>query len=978
MTTTPIYTLRVADVYRQLETSPDGLSSDEVLTRQNLYGKNLLSESAKPRLLSRFLKLLRNPSAILLLCAGILALILQEPLLCIFIFSLVLINAGFSFWREYSAERAIQALSQLLPDQTRVVRSGIEILIPAFELVPGDILVLEEGDNIPADARIIEEFGLRINHATLTGESVPARKTADASLVEGISEIERPNLIFAGTSVVSGTTRAVVFATGMLTQFGRLAHLTETARIDVSPLQRELERFIGRLQWFAIGMGVLVFIISILDLGMQWQESMALSIGMLVAIIPEGLPATTTLTLAMSAQRLAQRGVLVKKLSNIELLGNVSIICTDKSGTLTQNQMTVREIWQAGKVYSISGAGYEPAGKIMPTPTSASIQDDLTALLVAAVLCNNSRLVPPSAEHRRWTSLGDGTEAALRVAAIKGGIDEKEILTSLPRIHELPFDARRKRMSTIHRKNNESRKRNGNGHSSNWLRLFPAHNGQPVREVTFTKGAPREVLQLCTHVLMGGKLVPLDGGLRQQILSANDTYARNALRVLALAYRVLPNVSDKTTENGMKNPAIPVGNLYNPDRIERELVFLGLVGMMDPPRPEVSDAVQVLRRAHIRMVMITGDYGLTAESIARRIGMLTTPNPLIITGAELEEMDDEGLKNLLKEEVIFARMAPEHKLRLVATFQELGEVVAVTGDGVNDAPALRKADIGIAMGVIGTDVAKEAADVIITNDDFSAILRAIEEGRSVFSNLRKFMTYIFSSNLPELMPFLLTALFRIPLALRVQQILAIDLGTDLLPALALGTERPEPGVMDSPPRSRTMPLVDRSLLKRAIWLGLIETILCYIAFFFVYHWFGNMNLLTLTTQEWRNIPELMSKVPMTVTLMAVTVFHAGVVMAQVGNAFACRTEKARNRQQGWFSNPRLWGGVAVEILIILMMIYIPPLAKIMDHVPLPWIFWPFLAMFGPILYLLEWSRKEIIRKHGIKKQQHKMIKEVIR
>jgi magnesium-transporting ATPase (P-type) len=540
---------------------------------------------------------------------------------------------------------------------------------------------------------------------------------------------------------------------------------------------------------------------------------------------------------------------------------------------------------------------------------------------MAASLCNNARLNPPSPERPYWTALGDQTEAALRVLALKGGLDEMRISQNHPRIHELPFDARRKRMSTIHR--------NEQG------------------EVAFVKGAPKEILQLCCHVLIGGELQPLDEATRAEVMRVNDEFARSALRVLALAYRRLP----------------PRTGAYRSQQVERELVFLGLAGMMDPPRPEVAAAVKSCRTAGIRLVMITGDYGLTAESLARRVGMLATPNPRILIGAELDEMPDQELQAILRDEVIFARMAPEHKLRLVAAFQAQGDVVAVSGDGVNDAPALRKADIGIAMGITGTDVAKQAADVILTNDNFGAIVQAIAEGRAVYDNLRKFITYIFANNVPELMPFIVTGLFRLPLALTVSQILAIDLGTDVLPALALGMEKPEPKVMSQPPRARGRPLLDRGILLRAfLWLGLIEAILCYLAFLFVYYLAGDSTFLpTLPRPGW--LPPVTALLPSTAVVypLATTVFHAGVVMAQVGNVFTCRTETERVHHLGWFSNRFLWLGVVVELLLILAFIYVRPLARAFNHVPLPPLYWAGLILFAPLVYGLDWIRKTVVR-----------------
>jgi magnesium-transporting ATPase (P-type) len=705
----------------------------------------------------------------------------------------------------------------------------------------------------------------------------------------------------------------------MITQVGRIAQLTQAVHEEPSPLQKELLRITRIITYIALALGVVIFLIGAFDIGL-YPNKLAVfifALGVLVAIVPEGLPATITLALAMAVQRLAQHGVLVKKLAVVEMMGTISMVCTDKSGTLTQNQMTVREIWVARQRLSVSGVGYEPKGEYFPKPSGMPFEADLTILLSAAMLCNNSRLNPPSIDQPQWTCLGDQTEAALRVAAQKGGIDGQQLQLLLPRVHELPFDARRKRMTTIHRD----------------LR----------GETAFVKGAPREVLQLCTHILSHGEVGPLTEKLRAEILAANDEYARGALRVLALARRELPARTGAYTVEG----------------VERELTFLGLMAMMDPPRPEVEQAVKTLRQADIRMVMITGDYGLTAESLARRVGLLSEAETLIMTGAELETLDDARLQALLDKEIIFARMAPEHKLRLVSAFQARGEVVVVTGDGVNDAPALRKADIGVSMGIIGTDVAKEAADIILTNDNFASIAEAIAEGRATFDNIRKFITYIFSSNVPEVAPFFATALWGIPLALSVKQILAIDLGTDLFPALALGTEKPEPDVMQRPPRRRLQPLLNRSLLIRAfLFLGIIEATLCFCGYYAVrvlLRPYESVLFLGLT------IPGTAGLSSAELDLMSATVFHAGVVTSQVGNAFACRTDRNRGRALGWFSNRALLGGIAIEITIILALIYIPPLARMFDHLPLPPVYWVFLALYAPILYTLDWLRKAFVR-----------------
>jgi Ca2+-transporting ATPase len=457
MMSAPVYSLRPAEVYSALVTSPAGLPAEEVAVRQELYGKNLLHDEPEIPTWRKIYPFLVHPLSGILLLAGALAILVHELFLGLVIWILILVNAGFSFWREHHTQQAMLALRKLLPAHARLIRDGSETSILAEDIVPGDVLVLAEGDSIPADARVIEASGLRINNATLTGEAIPARKIADASLSEGLSELERPNLVFAGTSVVSGTGRAVVYSTGMLTQFGRIAHLTQVVQQAPSRLQIELARLTRIISIAALAAGVIVFIVGAFGLGLENDEAFLWALGLIVAAVPEGLPAILTLTLAMAGQRLAQRGVLIKKLSVIEKLGTVSTVCTDKSGTLTQNQMTVREIWLNGRALSVTGGGYQPEGEIIPHNSPGPTRPDLDLLLSAAMLCNNSRLSPPTTDHPRWSALGDQTEAAMRVAALKGGIDEQALLYDLPRIHELPFDARRKRMSTIHQLSSAAR-----------------------------------------------------------------------------------------------------------------------------------------------------------------------------------------------------------------------------------------------------------------------------------------------------------------------------------------------------------------------------------------------------------------------------------------------------------------------------------------------------------------------------------------
>lgn len=904
MSIQPIYALRPQEVFAALESSSNGLEAEQAKSYLALYGANLISEPLPLPVWQKLASHFNHLMAVLLMVVGFLAMGNGRWLLGLFIWLVVLFNAAFSFWQEYRAEQAIAHLKRLLPSYARVLRAGVERQIPTVEVVPGDVLILAEGDNIPADARVVEAYGLRVNNATLTGEAIPAAKTAEASIRDGLTEIERPNLLFAGTSITSGTGKAVVYAVGMMTQFGRIANLTQTIQEKPSPLFVGIQALTRQISLVALAVGAIVFAIGFLDLHWAWQEAFFFAMGVIVAIIPEGLLPTVTLTLAIAVQRLAQKGVLVKKLAMVETVGRTSVICTDKSGTLTQNQMMVREIWVAGQRLTVEGVGYEPKGAICPQ-TEQGLPSDLEKLLEAAWLCNNARLNAPSVERPLWSCLGDQTEAALKVVALKGGLDETTIQQTQPRIHEIPFDARRKRMSTIHRF--------GDG-----------------AEVAYVKGAPKEVLQLCDTLWLAGEARPLTNALRAEIMATNDDYARHALRVLALAFRPLP----------------PRQEGLGAENVERGLIFLGLAGMMDPPRPEVATAVQTCHRAGIRLVMITGDYGLTAESIARRVGMLTTATPRIITGGELDELNDEALHAILAQETLFARMAPEHKLRLVAAFQARGDVVAVSGDGVNDAPALRKADVGIAMGKTGTDVAKQAADIILTNDNFGDIVTAIAEGRAVYANLRKFMRYIFASNMPALLPFIVTELFALPLALTVPHILAIDLLTDMLPALALGMERPEPDVMNKPPRPAHGPLIDGTLLVQAfLWLGMIEVVLCYIGFLGVYAQASTLG--SVGTAQ-----------------LATTVFFVGVVMAQIGNVFACRTEAGHLRHVGWLSNRYLWLGVAMEVVVVGVLVYVAPLAHLLQQRPLPLSYWAVLVWYAPIVYGLEWLRKRLAEING--------------
>lgn len=932
----------IAEVYQRLGTSPDGLGQSEAQERLQRFGSNTLQKSKGTPLMLKFLANFTHLMAILLWVGGIVAFIAQMPQLAIAVWMVNVINGAFSFWQEYRAEKATEALQKLLPAYAQVMRDGYGERVLAEELVPGDVILLNEGDSISADCRLVQQTELRVDQSTLTGESRPVRKTTEPIGQNDISFTEIPNLVFAGTSVSAGVGKAVVFATGMETQFGKIAHLTQSVGDELSPLQKEMITVTKIVSVIAVLIGVLFFALAALLAGVTLAESFIFALGMIVAFVPEGLLPTVTLALAMGSQRMARRHALIKKLSAVETLGCTTVICTDKTGTLTQNAMTVRSLWLpklegegtpsgrlAGCYLTLTGAGYGPEGQILDVDQHpyTDKDGDLAQALRAAALCNNARLVLPNGNStnggkatNNWTILGDPTEAALKVAAVKGGLDLEVETHRLSRVYELPFDSRRKRMGTIH------------------VVSELAADGQAASapRLAFVKGAPKEVLELCSGFRSQGQIHPLDVRQREMIMAVNDEYARAGLRVLAIAQRVLPTEPET----------------YTPETVERDLEFLGLTAMMDPPRPEVAAAVEKCHQAGIRIIMITGDYGLTAESIARRIGIIRGSNPRIVTGFELETMSEDELGTALQGEVIFARVAPEHKLKVVNALQGMGNIVAVTGDGVNDSPALKKADIGVAMGLSGSDVAKEAADMILTDDNFASIVNAIEEGRAVYANIKKFTTYIFTSNTPEAVPFILFAFSggRIPLALNVMHVLSIDLGTDIMPALALGSELPEPGVMDRPPRSLKEHVITRSLLARAyLLLGPVQSLATMAAFYYLYWHQGYQG-------QWLNLPDS-GTIYQAATAMAL----AAVVTTQIGNLFAQRSERISAFRLPLFNNRLIWLGIATELTLIAAIVYVPAFQHFIGTAAFPLSYWPFLFACIPSVLLVDELRKAVLR-----------------
>jgi Ca2+-transporting ATPase len=875
--------LTAAEALALLDSRSDGLSDSEVVRRRAMAGENRIERTRRRSATLRLLEQFWSMFAILLWVGGALAFVAGMPQLGLAIFVVILVNGVFGFLQEYRAERAIEALARLLPPTIAVKRNGREARIPSVELVPGDVVRVEEGDQVPADGQLLATAGLEVDQGSLTGESWSVFKVARPVSARGVVPLEeRHEMVFAGTAIVAGAGTFVVSATGMATEIGGIARLTQGVVEEPSPLQREMARVTRVVTLLAITLGGLFLLVSATTGALPLDQGFLFAIGVIVANVPEGLLPTLTLALAMGAQRLARRRCLMRRLSSVETLGSTTVICTDKTGTLTENRMAARFVWVAGETRDATELGPE---------TGPGTRE----LFVAAALA--SRATP---EH------GDPTEVAMVRAGAAAGVDCETVRRAHPLVRPFPFDSFRKRMTHV------------------------CASGDGV--AAYVKGAPQETLALCETVRLEGRTMEFAPAMRRDLLAEHDRLAAQGLRILAVASRPLPGtLGDASTAE-----------------VERQLTLLGMAAFWDPPRPEVPDAIGLCQRAGIRVVMVTGDHGLTARAIAARIGL---PVRTVVTGAELDTLGRDALRDLVAESgLLFARVSPTHKLLIVQALKERGEVVAVTGDGVNDAPALKAADIGVAMGLRGSDVAREAATMVIADDNFASIVSAVRGGRAIYANMGKFVTYIFASNIPELVPFLVFVLLGIPLPLTVMQILAVDLGTDLLPALALGAEPPEPDVMDRPPRPRGRRLLGAGRLLRAYaFLGVAEAALAMFAFFWTY-WLAG----------WR--PGLPMAAEGDLYHRATTMTLAGIVAAQVGNVFACRTDRESVFRVGIFSNRLVILGVVAEVGLLLTLIAAPPLARAFGLSCPSFAEWRLLLLFPPVMVLLEEVRKWLARR----------------
>jgi Ca2+-transporting ATPase len=884
----PVWSLCGEALHAALQTTAQGLSSLEARERLARFGANALPPAPRRPLILRLGDQLLHGMALLLWVAGALAFAAGTPALGWAIWAVVLINGLFSFWQEYQAERSLEALRRALPQRVRVWRDGQLQERDAAELVPGDRIALEEGDQVPADGRLVAASALSLDLAVLTGESLPVARHA-RPIPSGRGDLpvrEQANLVLAGTTVVQGRGEALVYATGAETEFGHVARLTAGSERGKSSLEREVGRIVRTITTIAVAMAVLSFALSWLLVGLGPLPSLVFAMGILVANVPEGLLPTVTLALAIAVRRMARERALVRRLSAVQTLGSVSVICSDKTGTLTCNRMALRATWLPGGDNSLEAA-----------------------LLEGACLCSNAHL-ERGGGGPHW--IGDPTEAALLVAADERQIDRENLRRSHPRRRELPFDSRRRRMTVVVEAGDKEL-------------------------LAITKGAPVEVIAHCSAQLGAGGPVPLNRQERERVLAANDALASQGCRVLAVARRR----GDHTLLDARA------------EELERNLVLVGLVALYDPPRPEVPEAIRRCHQAGIRVTMVTGDYGLTAQAIAEQIGLLEGPQPAsldpvrVIEGNHLDGLSDAQLRQLLRyrRRLVFARMAPEQKLRLVQAYRALGEVVAVTGDGVNDAPALRAADVGVAMGLVGTDGAREAADIVLLDDNFATIVTAVRFGRGVVANIGKFLPYVLASNVSEMLPFLAMLTLAIPAALTVLQILAVDLGTDLLPALALGAEPPEAGSMQNPPRHRDQPLLTRAVMLRGyLLLGAVEAGLAMAAYLLAWRAEG-VGLAQLRALAPALLAGTAEPAWQVVQRQASAATFTTIVLGQLGVLMACRSDRQPVLGRpglGWLRrNPLLGLGIGSELAIAVLLVQVAPLAAVLELAPFPagWLGW---------------------------------------
>ena len=878
------YNLSTDETLRRFNSRRSGLTDAEVRTRLLQYGSNELKAKKKPLPILVFLRQFLSPLIYVLLAAVVVSVIVEHFIDATVIMGVLLLNAIIGFIQETRAEQAMEALIQMAAPKARVRRDGSVNQIAAREIVPGDILLLETGDKVPADARLIEVSNLKVNEATLTGESMPVDKRTNA-LGESVSMAERKNMVYMGTIVTYGRTTAMVVRTGMSTEIGTIAATMQEIKSEKTPLQKSVSKLSQYIVVLLLGILGLLVAVGILR-GLSWLEMFLLAVAAAVSAIPEGLPAVVTVVLAMGMRTMARRNVIIRKLVAVETLGSAAVICSDKTGTMTLNEMTVRQMYVAGQWIEVTGEGYEPWGELRKNGQKISLESEPTLALHLRIgaLCNDALL---TCEHDFCTIYGDPTEGALVVAAAKAGMDKEKLEKTFPRLDEIPFQSEKQYMATLH-------PRDGGG------------------RVVYMKGSVERLLSLSKYLVKSGEITPLEEIDAQAIMQANVSMAGEAMRVIATAYVNLPSELE---------------DLRGED-IRGNLVFVGLAGMADPPREEAKEAVRLCKQAGIKVVMITGDHKITAESIARQLDL---PPGRAITGTELQEMSDEELFHQVEAISVFARIEPLHKLRIVNALKNHGYVVAMTGDGVNDAPALKSADIGIAMGITGTDVAREASDMVLVDDNFASVVAAVDEGRAIFNRLRNVIFFLLSTNIGELLALILSILFIGTVPLLAVQILWVNLVTDTTAAIPLGLEPKFGDELKQPPRHPKVGLIFPGLLLR---IGFLATLMS-VGIFLIFNW----------AQARMSLEE------------ARTLAFCSMVAFEWFRAFNARSDEYTVFKLGVFRNRWLLLSISIAIMLQLAVIYVPFLQVAFGTVPLGIDKWGIALLAGGSLFAIEETRK---------------------
>ena len=954
------HALGTKEVLDHLRVQGNGLTSEEAQRRLDTFGPNQLQEAPRPTFLHMLWEQLNNFVVILLIIASVISALLGDYVEAAAIMAIVVLNAVLGIVQERRAEEALAALKKLAAPDAQVMRDGRRVSIPSYELVPGDLVFLEAGNFIPADIRLLEAVNLRVEEASLTGESLAVQKNAATVLDKNVPLGDRKNTAFMGTVVSYGRGRGVVTSTGMLTQLGLIARMLQSVEAEVTPLQRRLDQLGKSLSIAALFLVAIVFIVALINYTninalfidpiayvreyvAEITEVFIIAISLAIAAVPEGLPAVVTISLALGMREMIKRHALIRKLSSVETLGSATVICSDKTGTLTQNEMTVTRLWVDRQFITVTGTGYIPRGDFRVDGQEVVISKypgALTALWLG--LLNNDAFLETTGEddsQKTYRIVGDPTEGALLVAAAKAGATYVEIKEAYPRENEVPFDSERKRMITIH---------DVLGPDPNDLSPFYDEH-QKDWDVITVKGAPDIVLDLCTQYQdINDVPRPLDAAARKRILDANDEMTHDALRVLGLAYRVVEDAPDHAEQ-------------LKTEELEKDLVFVGLVGMIDPARPEVRPALEKAREAGIRTVMITGDYPNTARAIAETIGLLQHGRK-VMTGAQLDALSDTQLKGVIEDTAVFARVSPEHKMRIVDALQANDEVVAMTGDGVNDAPAIKRADIGVAMGITGTDVAKETADMVLTDDNYASIVAAVEQGRIIYSNIRKFVFFLLSSNVAEIMIIFLAILAGLPAPLTAIQLLWLNLITDGAPALALAVEKGDPDIMEQQPRAKSEPIVNRSMMLGLIVQTFAQTgaVLTAFALGLIWHLEAGAAVVGnpvayLIQHDWRGVDVQTAETMAFVTLSLCELFRA----------YTVRSERASLFQIGVFSNRYMQYAVGLSIALLLLVCSVPFLQPIFNTHFLSGREWAFVVGLALIPAIAEEITKFFLRRSKV-------------